>query len=487
MSIRRPRVSQRCCILLAALAVGAAGCLTNSPPSARTSLPVADAYVSEAHPDDPHATGPLRVDGSPLRTALLRFAVDEAAGDVRRATLRIWPETSSPVGVTVHSVADPDWAEDAVTWHSAPRHRPLVAPSGPVRAGTWANIDVTDLLTDTGPLDLALATTSTSSIRFDSREGDHPPELVVLRGPATTSSAPTITPTTVPSPTTAPTTTPPAGTGGHPLIAAAGDIACRPGAAPGPRSCQQEAAARHIDALDVDAVLPLGDTQYDSGTAAEFASYDSSWGRLRSRTRPVPGNHEYGTSGAAGYYGYFGALAGGASRGYYSYDLGDWHLVALNSNCAAVGGCGAGSSQERWLRADLAANASRCTLAYWHHPRFSSGSSHGSSTATSAFWQALQDEHAELVLSGHDHTYERFAPQSADGRADIAQGLRSFVVGTGGKNLYSFGTIQPNSEVRSSSSFGVLLLTLRPDGYDWRFDPVAGGTFSDAGSGSCRP
>ncbi|MCE3287905.1 MAG: Alkaline phosphatase [Gaiellaceae bacterium] len=275
-----------------------------------------------------------------------------------------------------------------------------------------------------------------------------------------------------------------------PTIAAAGDIACAPespafNGGTGERNrCRQRATsdlllARHVG------VLALGDLQYEDGSNARFLeSYDASWGRVKAITAPVPGNHEYRTRGATGYFRYFGRSARDPGKGYYSFDLGRWHLVALNSNCAAVAGCGAGSPQETWLRADLAASRARCTLAYWHHPRYSSGV-HGSDRSYRAFWQALYDAGADLVLVGHDHDYERFAPQDANGRRDVARGLRQFVVGTGGHSLRTFPRIEPNSEARDSSTFGVLELTLGAGAYAWRFRPAVG-TFTDEGSARCH-
>ena len=200
---------------------------------------------------------------------------------------------------------------------------------------------------------------------------------------------------------------------------------------------------------------------------------------------PAPGNHEYWTGGAAGYFEYYGAAAEDPSKGYYSFDLGRWHLIALNSNCDEVGGCGRRSAQTRWLRQDLATSRARCTLAYWHHPRFSSGP-HGSSAAYREFWRALYAANADVVVVGHDHDYERFAPQNAEGLADSARGLRELVVGTGGKSLYPFDGRAANSEARNATTFGVLKLTLRPKSYAWRFVPVAGGTFTDSGSAACH-
>jgi len=285
--------------------------------------------------------------------------------------------------------------------------------------------------------------------------------------------------------------------GGAVMIAAAGDIACDPGSgswnggAGSSSSCHELATSELLLALHPDRVLTLGDNQYEDGALAKYRqSFDPSWGRLKSITEPSVGNHEYGTSGAAGYFGYFGPAAGDPAKGYYSYDLGAWHVVALNSNCGEVGGCGAGSPQEQWLRADLAAHAAECTLAYWHHPRFSSGSTHGSDTGMSAVWQALAEHRAELVLSGHEHNYERFAPQDADGALDPVGGVVQFVVGTGGKSHYrDLGTPLPNSLIRDDTTFGVLKLTLRPSAYDWQFVPDAtgsGGSFTDSGSAACH-
>ncbi|MFL6196753.1 MAG: metallophosphoesterase family protein, partial [Thermoanaerobaculia bacterium] len=209
------------------------------------------------------------------------------------------------------------------------------------------------------------------------------------------------------------------------------------------------------------------------------------WGRLGSLLRPSPGNHEYETPGAQGYYDYFGAAAGDPAKGWYSFELGAWHIVSLNSNCAAIGGCGPGSPQVQWLERDLADHPRACTLAYWHHPRFTSGP-HADDPAYDAIWRTLYRAGAELVLNGHDHDYERFAPQDPSGRADAGYGVREFVVGTGGRETRPFVTVRPNSEARNDRDLGVLKLRLRTDGYDWEFLPAAGGAFTDAGSGACH-
>jgi len=287
---------------------------------------------------------------------------------------------------------------------------------------------------------------------------------------------------------------------GDPVIAAAGDIACDPanasfrGGAGSSNACRQRYVSDLLVGAGLAAVLPLGDNQYYCGGLAAFQqSYDPSWGRVLGVTRPVVGNHEYLTSGgtgcdpsnagASGYFNYFGASAGTPGQGYYSYDVGSWHIVALNSNCSDAGGCNASSPQGRWLTNDLATHANTCTLAYWHIPLFSSGGRAAQNSLS--FWQALYAAGADVVLNGHDHIYERFAAQNPSGQRDDARGLREFIVGTGGANHTSIATVAANSEVRDTSTYGVLKLVLHPGGYDWQFVPEAGGSFTDAGTASC--
>ena len=259
------------------------------------------------------------------------------------------------------------------------------------------------------------------------------------------------------------------------VLVGAGDIAtCG--------SSGDEATANLLDAIE-GTVFTAGDLAYPDGSAEDFANcYAPSWGRHKSRTRPTPGNHEYYTQDASGYYDYFGSAAGDRDKGYYSYELGAWHVIALNSNLRVD----PGSPQEQWLRQDLAKSKVRCTLAYWHHPRFSSGASHGDHANMQPLWQALYDHGADVIVSAHDHTYERFARQTPAGELDLSKGIRQFVVGTGGANLYSFAMPRPNSEVRGNTAPGVLKLTLFSDRYEWNFVPVAGKTFTDSGTGSCH-
>lgn len=289
-----------------------------------------------------------------------------------------------------------------------------------------------------------------------------------------------------------------------PVVAAAGDIACDPakasfnGGLGTSSSCHQMKVSDLLVNAGLTAVLPLGDNQYYCGGYEAFLkSYDPSWGRVKGITFPAVGNHEYITAsaadrtgcdatnaGAAGHFKYFGSAAGDPDKGYYSYDVGTWHMIVLNSSCSKAGGCSATSPQGKWLRADLAAHDNFCTMAYWHQPLFSSGGRASSTYKT--FWDALYAADADLVLAGHDHTYERFAPQTPDGKKDLTRGIREFVVGTGGANHTSIVSVWPNSEVRNTDTYGVLKLTLRPTGYDWKFVPIAGKTFTDSGSTDCH-
>ena len=286
-----------------------------------------------------------------------------------------------------------------------------------------------------------------------------------------------------------------------PVIAAAGDIACDPnsqsfnGGNGTDTHCRQKYTSDLLVNTNLAAVLALGDTQYYCGSySAHMLSYDPSWGRVKDITHPTVGNHEYLTdggtgcttdnAGAAGYFKYFGKSAGSRGEGYYSFDIGDWHLIALNSNCGVAGGCSPSSPQGKWLSADLKAHKNHCTLAFWHIPLFSSGGRDNNNTEL--LWQQLYDHDADVILEAHDHIYERFAPQTSSGMPDPERGIRSFIVGTGGDELTEIVTTAANSEVRNASVFGVLMLTLHANSYEWNFVPEAGQTFTDTGSGLCH-
>ena len=275
-----------------------------------------------------------------------------------------------------------------------------------------------------------------------------------------------------------------------PVIAAAGDIACDPNSSNfnwgwGTSSrCRQRYTSDLLVNAGLARVLALGDEQYYDGALWKFQkSYDASWGRVKAITRPVPGNHEYDTWGASGYFDYFGSLAGARDKGYYSFDVGAWHIIALNSNCSRVS-CAVGSRQETWLRADLAAHPNKCVLAFWHHPRYGSG--YTSHSSVSPFWKALYAYRADVVLAGHAHFYERFARLTGSGTADSTTGIRSFIVGTGGASHQSATPVHQYSKALNTTTYGVLKLTLHPTSYTWRFVPEAGKTYTDSGWEACR-
>ncbi len=258
------------------------------------------------------------------------------------------------------------------------------------------------------------------------------------------------------------------------VLVGAGDIAnCAVGDGGG-----AWATSRLLDRID-GTVFTLGDNAYPDGAMKSFQEcYGPRWGRHKDRTRPAPGNHDYRTKNGEPYFEYFGERAGPARRGYYSYDLGAWHIVSLNSVIDASDK----SAQMAWLRDDLASSAAPCTLAYWHVPVFSSGA-HGGDPHMLAIWRVLYEFKADVVVNGHDHSYERFAPQDPDGKKDPGRGIREFVVGTGGGGVYEFGRPQPHSEVRENKSYGVIKFTLAPTSYTWEF--VGTGPFTDKGTAEC--
>ena len=290
-----------------------------------------------------------------------------------------------------------------------------------------------------------------------------------------------LSPEPTPGQTPAPTPVP------DPVLVGAGDIS----------SCTQdndELTAALIDSVVAGTggevvVFTAGDNVYEDGTLEEYEQcYHPTWGRHRERTRPVPGNHEYHVVAANGYFTYFGAAAGDPAQGYYSYDLGAWHIIVLNTSdhCVSIP-CGPGSPQEAWLRSDLESHSSLCTLAVWHDPLFSSGRVHGSKRYVQPFWDALYESGAEIVVNGHEHNYERFGPQTPVGVADPDHGIRQFVVGTGGESHYREGeSLIANSEAADDETYGVIKLTLHSAAYDWEFIPEEGATFRDSGSGTCH-
>lgn len=268
------------------------------------------------------------------------------------------------------------------------------------------------------------------------------------------------------------------------VLVGAGDIA----------SCKDpegaQATAKLIEQIP-GTVFAAGDLAYESGSDAEFKNcYDATWGKFKERTKPALGNHEYIEPTASAYFRYWGAQAGPEGKGYYSFDLGAWHVVVLNTNCYAkiLGGCGTDSPQETWLKEDLAAHPTSCIVAYGHHALFSSGVSrkHAVHPELKQLWEDLYAAHADLVLAGHEHSYERFAPQNPDGQADNERGIREIVVGTGGRDHGPLGFATANSELRNTDTFGVLRLTLTRERYTWEFIPEEGKDFRDSGSAACH-
>jgi hypothetical protein len=505
--------------LLAAAALGGSHVTANS---STTLNPVADSYVNQDAPSANYGNATqFRVDGTPRVHSYLRFDLTALAGPVASATLRIYANSFSSVGYSTYQTGG-GWSEPTIDYSNAPARGSWVGFSGAFKGGTWTSVDVTRAVKTGAYVDFELIPRNSTAISLASRESANPPQLVVTLVPpavpnapktpsptATATGAPaTAAPTQAASPTTAPTspptarptaaptsaptaaptappttaptsaptaTLPPAA--GSPVLIGAGDI-CITSVIQNAR-----ATAALITARPSDIVYTLGDNSNESGTASQYANcYAPTWGVFLNRTHATVGNHDYMTSGAAPYYAYFGAAAGPAGKGYYSYNLANnWHVIVLNAMCSEVGGCGSGSPQETFLRNDLAANAGKHILAMWHIPRFSSGSAHGDNPTYTVWWQDLYDAHADIVLDGHDHDYERFALQNPNGVAD-PNGIREFVVGTGGAGQRAFGSIDANSQVRSTGTFGVLQLTLGLHSYSWQFIPVAGKTFTDSGT-----
>jgi hypothetical protein len=518
---------------------------------------VADARVHEASPGSNYGTSStLRTDlGSGANVeSFLRFSVVGLSGSVQRALLRVYAYNGTADGPAVYASSS-SWSESAITWSSRPALTSGAVADVGALSGSWAEWDVTSLVSGDGVFSFALRATSSDGVDFYSRQSGNTglrPQLVVetvADGAPVATSPPTISGVAQAGQTltassgtwsgTQPishayqwqrcsssgsgcgsvtgetaqtydvaaadvgstlrvvvTATNSAGSGsaastptavvadapppGDPVIVSAGDIA-------GCDYSEDEQTAQLVDAIRPTRVVTLGDHAYENGTASEFANcYHPTWGRHRAITTPVAGNHEYNTSGATGYYGYFGAAAGDPARGYYAYDLGSWRLYALNSNCAFVS-CAAGAAQEQWLRADLAANPRQCTLAFMHHPRFASGdtSDRRSTPAVGPLYQAFYEASGDVFLVAHNHFYERLGRLAPDGSVDLQRGIRNFVVGTGGRFLYDFGAPIRGSEVRHNANHGVLELTLRATGYSWRFVSVAGGTSVDNGSDTC--
>jgi hypothetical protein len=379
----------------------------------------------------------------------IKFDAGGLDGEPRRAVLWLNTRRGESAELEVFAIEDGAWGEQTNANQAPERPIRSVKAANPATNGSWTGIDVTPLLGNGRIVSLGVTTSDTGVVEFGSRES----------GPA----APRLTVEI------------------DPVLFAAGDIA----------HCVWHRQGPYVTAALLESqpgiIAVMGDLAYDNGSPGEFAEcFDPAWGHLKPRLRPALGNHEYGLGTAFGYFDYFGEeIAGDPDRGYYSYKLGWWHVIVLNSNCWAIGGCQAGSVQERWLREDLAAHPAMCTVAYMHHPLFSSGHE-GGLAEVRPLWQAMFEAGVDLVLAGHDHNYERFAPLTPDGTLDPQRGIRQFVVGTGGGPPEALKQAQPHSEARASDLDGVLKLTLRPSTYEWEFIAQPGKDFRDAGSGTCN-
>ncbi len=463
--------------------------LTSTPTSTNTPnggaiilIAAADARVLQTSPTTNYGSVTRLDVDNPGQESYLRFTVSGATGPVQSAILRLWVTNGSSNGPSLYQ-AGGGWTETGLTWNNRPGATSgAIANVGAITANTWAEFNITAQVTGNGSYDFVLMPDSTDGVTFHSREGSSKPQLVLTfsSGPAPTPTdtptpGPSPTQTNTPTPTNTPTVTNTPSSGGI-IFVGAGDIA----------DCSRVEDERTAQLLDniPGTVFTIGDNAYPNGAAASFSNcYEPTWGRHKSRTHPAVGDNEYSTSGASGYFNYFGAAAGDPTKGYYSYNLGSWHIITLNSNCSNVGGCGPNSPQGQWLQADLNANQSSCILAIHHEPLFSSKSGDGDLVD---FWNPLYAAGADIVLSGHRHNYERFAQQTPNGVLDPGRGIRQFVVGTGGSSLSSFNSgTAANSQVRNANTYGVLKLTLHENSYDWVFIPIAGQTFTNSGSAQC--
>lgn len=452
-----PRNCLRVVVVLTLLLPGAL--VTTGARADAASLKVSeDSYTSQSNAAAIHGTSTYLGTNAAVsseRRAYLKFAVADIPVGATNVTakLSVYAESSSSGTFTVYNIPS-TWSESSLTWSNQPVPGLTVTQRVGVTTG-YNDLDVSSAVKANGTYSFVIRNSAASQSNFTAKEAasNHPAQLLVNWTPSTS---------------------------GDPVLGAAGDIACAPGGAVTTAACQQSATAALLAGNDVTVVQTLGDEQYESGASAEFTGgYDRSWGPLKYKTDPTPGNHEYVTPSAAGYFGYHQAAAGDPAKGYYSYSLGTWHIVVLNGEIAN----GSGSIQELWFRNDLATHFSVCTLAVWHEPYFSSTAG---TVGRQALFQDAYNGGVDVVLNGHQHNYERFAPQNASGVADPAKGVRQFVIGTGGKSLWGFNTVLPTSEVRNGTTFGVLKVTLHAGSYDWRFVPIAGSTFTDSGTGRCH-
>lgn len=440
-------------------------------------VPTADAALDSATPTENAGKGEFLVaDAGPFRESVLQFYLGierEPLGAIRTAKLRLHvaestpsiPDPGSVSAGTVSAMTGSDWSELSVTFANRPTTgRTLAAALGAVAADRWVEADVTAVARNmvTNTLNFVLSSVSADGVYYSSRESAFPPELVVVLDHANAGET----------------------------IAAVGDMVCESTAPVSTNTCHQQAVADRLAAdPSVSTVLSLGDLQYQVGALAEFnTAYNVSYGQLNAKVKPVPGNHEYGTPNAAGYFSYFGSRAGDPTKGYYTFTQGPWRFLALNTNLSCmVISCSAGSDQEQFARSTLAADkvAGRvCSLAYWHHPRFASDATHGNNTDIQALWSAMNDYGVDAVLNGHVHTYERFDPLNTAGAPPV-EGVREFIIGTGGVVHYTNGPPKPGSVSRIETEFGYTRFQLFAQGYSWDFINDKG-QILDSGTAPCN-
>ncbi|MDQ1720634.1 MAG: hypothetical protein QOI26_368 [Pseudonocardiales bacterium] len=462
---------------------------------------------------------------STVMVSYLSFDVTGLSGRPTSAILSYYSQSTGVTKTAVHLVTGGTWGETSINYTNKPAYGATIASTGALTAGTRATADVSSAVTGDGTYSFTLTTTATATRWADSREGANPPQLLITADLSTPTATPTAsvtptatvtptdtstptatvtptdtsTPTATVTPTAAVSPTPTSAPGADPVVALAGDIACSAsdvdfnGGTGDAGHCHMKTTANLDQSLHPKVVLALGDEQYNSGSSSDFlASYDKSWGAVKGITRAVVGNHEYGTSGAGGYFGYFRTAATGGSGclskcgGYYSFDLGSWHIVAINTECTRIDGgvgCASGSPQEHWLKTDLSQHSNRCTLVFGHRPRWSSNS-----FANADIAPLITDMVAagvDVYASGHSHSYERFNPQNASGSAS-STGMTQIVVGTGGSFYTGFGSVVANSAAHKSNIFGVLKMTLHPSSYDWSFVADSATPYTDSGSRNCN-
>lgn len=431
-----------------------------------------DTYVNSGQPEEINGLEEvMEIENDPpeVKSGLIRF---EVAGipegeTIDSVTLRLFVVADSDDVIVIHTVGG-DWNQAETTGGTAPPVGEQIGSIPPGAAeGSAVDIDMTSVVSGPGRYDFYLVSPGDDSAEFATIEsGINPPLLIVDYGDGA-SAAGGVTELS-----------------GDPFVlAGAGDIAdCGVDGDSTTAQLLDQVIAEHEETI----VFTTGDNAYSGGSAEDYAQcYAPTWGRHLEKTRPAPGNHEYDTADAAAYFRYFGEAAGSPGEGYYSYEAGDWQVLALNSNCDQIGGCEAGSSQEQWLRQELEGSDARCTLAYWHHPLFSSGD-HGGTADVRPLFEALYDDGAELVLNGHNHNFERFAPQNPAGTHDPVAGIRQFVAGTGGTGTTNFEAIEANSEARFTDGLGILKLSLYSDGYEWEFLAESGAAFNDVGIEACH-